>query len=98
MAWEAARSSLPAASPSRPTGRAWALLAQAAATVRRTRTSRAPLQTVFRTRDPVGRQGMTTILITGAGSGLNNGAALELAQRGYDVIAGVENYPQVRAL
>jgi NAD(P)-dependent dehydrogenase (short-subunit alcohol dehydrogenase family) len=41
---------------------------------------------------------MTTILITGAGSGLNNGAALELAQRGYDVIAAVENYPQVRAL
>jgi short-subunit dehydrogenase len=41
---------------------------------------------------------MTTILITGAGSGLNNGAALELAKRGYDVIAGVENYPQLRAL
>jgi hypothetical protein len=41
---------------------------------------------------------MTTILITGAGSGLNNGAALELARRGYDVIACVENYPQLRAL
>jgi short-subunit dehydrogenase len=41
---------------------------------------------------------MKTILITGAGSGLNNGAALELAQRGYEVIAGVEIYPQVRAL
>lgn len=41
---------------------------------------------------------MTTILITGAGSGLNNGAALELAARGHDVIAGVEIYPQVRAL
>jgi NAD(P)-dependent dehydrogenase (short-subunit alcohol dehydrogenase family) len=41
---------------------------------------------------------MTTILITGAGSGLNNGAALELASRGYDVIACVENYPQRRAL
>jgi NAD(P)-dependent dehydrogenase (short-subunit alcohol dehydrogenase family) len=41
---------------------------------------------------------MTTVLITGAGSGLNNGAAIELAERGYDVIAGVENYPQVRAL
>jgi NAD(P)-dependent dehydrogenase (short-subunit alcohol dehydrogenase family) len=41
---------------------------------------------------------MTTILITGAGSGLNNGAALELAARGYDVIACVEIYPQVRAL
>ena len=41
---------------------------------------------------------MTTILITGAGSGLNNGAALDLAKRGHDVIAGVENYPQGRAL
>jgi hypothetical protein len=41
---------------------------------------------------------MTTILITGAGTGLNNGAALELAARGYDVIAAVEIYPQVRAL
>jgi short-subunit dehydrogenase len=41
---------------------------------------------------------MTTVLITGAGSGLNNGAAIELAERGYDVIACVENYPQVRAL
>jgi NAD(P)-dependent dehydrogenase (short-subunit alcohol dehydrogenase family) len=41
---------------------------------------------------------MKTILITGAGSGLNNGAAFELAQRGYDVIACVEIYPQVRAL
>jgi short-subunit dehydrogenase len=41
---------------------------------------------------------MTTILITGAGSGLNNGAAFELAERGHDVIAGVEIYPQVRAL
>jgi short-subunit dehydrogenase len=41
---------------------------------------------------------MTTVLITGAGSGLNNGAAIELAERGYDVIACVENYPQLRAL
>jgi len=41
---------------------------------------------------------MTTIMITGAGSGLNNGAALELAARGYDVIACVEIYPQLRAL
>jgi NAD(P)-dependent dehydrogenase (short-subunit alcohol dehydrogenase family) len=41
---------------------------------------------------------MTTVLITGAGSGLNNGAAFELAERGYDVIAGVQIYPQVREL
>src|SRR4051794_9556119 len=41
---------------------------------------------------------MTRILITGAGSGLNNGAALELARRGYEVIAGVENFPQLRAV
>lgn len=41
---------------------------------------------------------MTTIMITGAGSGLNNGAAFELAVRGYEVIACVEIYPQVRAL
>jgi NAD(P)-dependent dehydrogenase (short-subunit alcohol dehydrogenase family) len=41
---------------------------------------------------------MTTVLITGAGSGLNCGAAFELAKRGYDVIACVEIYPQVRAL
>jgi NAD(P)-dependent dehydrogenase (short-subunit alcohol dehydrogenase family) len=41
---------------------------------------------------------MKTVLITGAGSGLNNGAALELAGRGYEVIACVEIYPQVRAL
>lgn len=41
---------------------------------------------------------MTTVMITGAGSGLNNGAALLLAERGYDVIACVENYPQLRAL
>jgi NAD(P)-dependent dehydrogenase (short-subunit alcohol dehydrogenase family) len=37
-------------------------------------------------------------MITGAGSGLNNGAALELAARGHAVIACVENYPQLRAL
>jgi len=41
---------------------------------------------------------MPTIMITGAGSGLNNGAALELARRGHDVITCVENYPQHRAL
>jgi NAD(P)-dependent dehydrogenase (short-subunit alcohol dehydrogenase family) len=41
---------------------------------------------------------MKTVMITGAGSGLNNGAAFELAGRGFDVIACVEIYPQVRAL
>jgi NAD(P)-dependent dehydrogenase (short-subunit alcohol dehydrogenase family) len=41
---------------------------------------------------------MKTVMITGAGSGLNNGAAFELAERGFDVIACVEIYPQVRAL
>jgi NAD(P)-dependent dehydrogenase (short-subunit alcohol dehydrogenase family) len=41
---------------------------------------------------------MKTVMITGAGSGLNHGAAFQLAERGYDVIACVEIYPQVRAL
>ncbi len=41
---------------------------------------------------------MSKIMITGAGSGLNKGAALELARRGHAVIACVENYPQRRAL
>lgn len=41
---------------------------------------------------------MTRVMVTGAGSGLNNGAALELARRGLDVIACVENYPQLRAV
>jgi len=41
---------------------------------------------------------MTRVMITGAGSGLNKGAALELARRGFQVIACVENYPQLRAL
>jgi short-subunit dehydrogenase len=41
---------------------------------------------------------MTTVMITGAGSGLNNGAALELARRGHEVIACVQIYPQVRSL
>ena len=41
---------------------------------------------------------MTSIMITGAGSGLNNGAALELSERGYEVVACVESFPQLRAL
>jgi NAD(P)-dependent dehydrogenase (short-subunit alcohol dehydrogenase family)/uncharacterized protein GlcG (DUF336 family) len=52
----------------------------------------------FEQNNPIWRRTMKTILITGAGSGLNNGAAFELAERGYDVIACVEIYPQVRAL
>ena len=41
---------------------------------------------------------MTKIMITGAGSGLNKGAAFELARRGHAVIACVENFAQHRAL
>ena len=36
-----------------------------------------------------------TILITGAGSGFGEGAAIGLAQKGHDVIAGVQTSPQV---
>lgn len=39
-----------------------------------------------------------TILITGAGSGLGEGAAIGLAREGHDVIAGVQVWPQVTAL
>ena len=38
------------------------------------------------------------ILITGAGSGFGRGAALELARRGHQVIAGVQIAPQVTEL
>ncbi len=38
------------------------------------------------------------ILITGAGSGFGEGAAIELARAGHDVIAGVHIWPQVTAL
>lgn len=39
-----------------------------------------------------------TILITGAGSGLGKGTALGLAKSGHNVIATVENWPQVSQL
>jgi NAD(P)-dependent dehydrogenase (short-subunit alcohol dehydrogenase family) len=39
-----------------------------------------------------------TILITGAGSGFGEGAALGLARKGHKVIAGVQNGPQVTQL
>ncbi|MEM9607234.1 MAG: SDR family oxidoreductase [Actinomycetota bacterium] len=39
-----------------------------------------------------------TILITGAASGFGRGAALELARRGHDVVAGVQIAPQVTEL
>nr|MDJ0514010.1 SDR family NAD(P)-dependent oxidoreductase [Methyloceanibacter sp.] len=39
-----------------------------------------------------------TILITGAGSGLGQGTAIGLARKGHNVIAAVENWPQVSAL
>jgi NAD(P)-dependent dehydrogenase (short-subunit alcohol dehydrogenase family) len=38
------------------------------------------------------------ILITGAGSGLGEGAAIGLAQKGHEVIAGALSWPQVTAL
>jgi NAD(P)-dependent dehydrogenase (short-subunit alcohol dehydrogenase family) len=39
-----------------------------------------------------------TILITGAGSGFGEGAAIGLAKKGHDVIAGVQISPQVTPL
>jgi short-subunit dehydrogenase len=41
---------------------------------------------------------MQEILITGAGSGFGEGAALGLAQNGHSVIAAVQTWPQVTAL
>jgi NAD(P)-dependent dehydrogenase (short-subunit alcohol dehydrogenase family) len=41
---------------------------------------------------------MKTILITGAGTGFGNEAAMRLAEKGFDVIASVEIYAQVQPL
>jgi NAD(P)-dependent dehydrogenase (short-subunit alcohol dehydrogenase family) len=41
---------------------------------------------------------MKSILITGAGSGFGNEAAMRLAEKGFDVTAAVEIYPQIEAL
>ena len=38
-----------------------------------------------------------TILITGAGSGFGEAAAIGLARNGHDVIAGAQIWPQVTA-
>ena len=41
---------------------------------------------------------MSEILITGAGSGFGEGTALGLAQKGHNVIAAVQTWPQVTAM
>jgi short-subunit dehydrogenase len=41
---------------------------------------------------------MSSILITGAGSGLGKGAAIGIARGGHEVIASAETWPQVTAL
>ena len=41
---------------------------------------------------------MKTLLITGAGTGFGNEAAMRLAEKGFDVIAAVEIYAQVQPL
>ena len=41
---------------------------------------------------------MKTVLITGAGTGFGKEAAMRLAEKGFDVIAAVEIYPQIEIL
>ena len=41
---------------------------------------------------------MKNVLITGAGTGFGNEAAFRLAEKGFDVTAGVEIYPQIEVL
>lgn len=41
---------------------------------------------------------MKKVLITGAGTGLGHGVAMQLAEKGFDVIAAVEIYAQVQPL
>ena len=41
---------------------------------------------------------MKTVLITGAGTGFGNEVAFRLAEKGFDVIAAVEIYPQIEVL
>ena len=41
---------------------------------------------------------MKKVLITGAGTGLGHGTAMQLAEKGFDVIAAVEIYAQVQPL
>src|SRR5580698_7824947 len=42
--------------------------------------------------------GLRRVLITGAGSGFGHEAAMRLAEKGFDVIAGVEIYAQVQTM
>lgn len=41
---------------------------------------------------------MTTVLITGAGTGFGHEVAMRMAEKGFNVIAGVEIYAQVQTL
>ena len=41
---------------------------------------------------------MQTVLVTGAGTGFGKEAAMRLAEKGFDVVAAVEIYPQVEIL